>query len=80
MTAQASAAGYGTFAVGKAAKIYLERGCTWGPAGISATLAENPWAKQMLPLTLARLRHEIQTDLLAISPGEQGTLNKIERS
>ena len=79
MTAQASAAGYGTFAVGKAAKIYLERGCTWGPAGISATLAEI-LGETDASLTLARLRHEIQTDLLAISPGEQGTLNKIERS
>lgn len=38
VTAQASAAGYGTYAVGKAAKRYLERGCTWGPEGISATL------------------------------------------
>ena len=79
VTAQASAAGYGTFTVGKAAKIYLEQGCTWGPAGISATLAEI-LGETDASLTLARLRHEIQTDLLAISPGEQGTLNKIERS
>jgi len=79
VTAQASAAGYGTFTVGKAAKIYLEQGCTWGPAGISATLAEI-LGETDTSLTLARLRHEIQTDLLAISPGEQGTLNKIERS
>jgi len=79
VTAQASAAGYGTFTVGKAAKIYLEQGCTWGPAGISATLAEI-LGETDTSLTLARLRHDIQTDLLAISPGEQGTLNKIERS
>jgi small GTP-binding protein len=67
VTAQASAAGYGTFAVGKAAKLYLERGCTWGPEGISATMAEI-LGETNTSLTLARLRHEIQTDLLATSP------------
>ncbi len=40
MTAQASAAGYGTYVVGQAAKAYLEQGCTWGPEGISAAMAE----------------------------------------
>jgi len=40
MVAQAGAAGYGTYAVGRATKRYLERGCTWGPAGLSTTLAE----------------------------------------
>jgi small GTP-binding protein len=67
VTAQASAAGYGTFAVGKAAKLYLERGCTWGPEGISVTMAEI-LGETNTSLTLARLRHEIQTDLLATSP------------
>ncbi|MEB3250843.1 MAG: GTP-binding protein, partial [Cyanobacteriota bacterium] len=40
MTAQASAAGYGTYAVGKATQTYLEQGCSWGPEGISATLQQ----------------------------------------
>lgn len=40
MAAQAGAAGYGTYAVGRATQRYLERGCTWGPAGLSTTLAE----------------------------------------
>ncbi|MDJ0553565.1 MAG: GTP-binding protein [Microcoleaceae cyanobacterium MO_207.B10] len=30
---QASIAAYGTYAIGNAAKVYLERGCTWGPLG-----------------------------------------------
>ncbi|NMF86056.1 GTP-binding protein [Nodosilinea sp. P-1105] len=62
MTAQASAAGYGTYAVGKAAKTYLEQGCTWGPEGISATLA-HILADTDTSATLARLRLEVQTSL-----------------
>ena len=34
MGAQAAAAGYGTYAVGQAARVYLEQGCSWGPQGI----------------------------------------------
>ncbi len=30
---QASIAAYGTYAIGSAAKVYLEKGCTWGPLG-----------------------------------------------
>ncbi|MEG5029854.1 DUF697 domain-containing protein [Microcoleus sp. AT8-B1] len=30
---QASLAAYGTYAVGRAAQVYLEKGCTWGPLG-----------------------------------------------
>ncbi|MBE9158298.1 GTP-binding protein [Nodosilinea sp. LEGE 06152] len=62
MTAQASAAGYGSYTVGKAAKTYLEQGCTWGPEGVSATLAailQDTDASK----TLARLRQEVQADL-----------------
>ncbi len=62
MTAQASAAGYGTYAVGKATKTYLEQGCTWGPEGISATLA-HILADTDTSATLARLRLEVQTSL-----------------
>ncbi|HLO49051.1 MAG TPA: GTP-binding protein [Kamptonema sp.] len=30
---QASLAAYGTYAVGRASQVYLEKGCTWGPLG-----------------------------------------------
>lgn len=63
-TAQASAAGYGSYVVGKAAKTYLEWGCTWGPEGISATLAAILQEAETSP-ALARLRHEIATSLVA---------------
>ena len=62
ITAQASAAGYGSYAVGKAAKTYLERGCTWGPGGISATLAAILQEADTSP-ALARLRQELATSL-----------------
>jgi uncharacterized protein len=62
MTAQASAAGYGSYAVGKAAKTYLERGCTWGPEGISATLA-TLLQDTDTSVTLTQLRQEIATTL-----------------
>lgn len=62
MTAQASAAGYGTYAVGKAAKTYLERGCTWGPEGVSATLA-GILQDTETTATLSRLRQNIAATL-----------------
>ncbi|MDJ0676490.1 MAG: GTP-binding protein [Calothrix sp. MO_167.B42] len=37
---QAGIAGYGTHAIGKAAKVYLEQGCTWGELGASSVIAE----------------------------------------
>jgi small GTP-binding protein len=64
IAAQASAAGYGSYAVGKAAKTYLERGCTWGPEGISATLATVLQETETSP-ALQRLRQELTTNLLA---------------
>ncbi|WP_202221311.1 GTP-binding protein [Okeania sp. KiyG1] len=30
---QASIGAYGTYAIGRATKVYLEKGCTWGPLG-----------------------------------------------
>jgi len=38
--AQATLAGYGTFRVGKAAQIYLEQGCSWGPRGSSHVIQD----------------------------------------
>lgn len=66
MTAQASAAGYGTYAVGQAAKTYLEQGCTWGPEGVSATLTALLQDTDS-SVTLARLRQEVQAELVETS-------------
>lgn len=38
--AQASIAGYGAYTVGKAAQIYLEKGCTWGQLGANTVIQE----------------------------------------
>ncbi|MBW4616671.1 MAG: GTP-binding protein [Desmonostoc vinosum HA7617-LM4] len=38
--AQAGIAGYGAYSVGKAAQIYLEKGCTWGQLGVSSVIQE----------------------------------------
>ncbi|WP_353928939.1 GTP-binding protein [Okeanomitos corallinicola TIOX110] len=38
--AQAGIAGYGAYTVGKAAQIYLEKGCTWGQLGASTVIQE----------------------------------------
>lgn len=37
---QAGIAAYGTSAVGQAARVYLERGCTWGPLGQDRVIRE----------------------------------------
>lgn len=39
-TAQGAIAAYGAYAVGKAAQIYLEKGCTWGPLGQDRIIQE----------------------------------------
>ncbi|MDB9373552.1 GTP-binding protein [Nodularia sphaerocarpa] len=38
--AQSGIAGYGAYTVGKAAQVYLEKGCTWGQLGASTVIAE----------------------------------------
>jgi len=38
--AQSSLAGYGAYTVGKAAQVYLEKGCTWGKLGASTVIQE----------------------------------------
>jgi uncharacterized protein (DUF697 family) len=38
--AQASIAGYGSYMVGKAAQVYLEKGCTWGQLGANTVIQE----------------------------------------
>lgn len=59
MTAQAGAAGYGTYAVGQAAKRYLQQGCTWGPTGVN-TVMQDILAKAKADSTLERLQNEIK--------------------
>ena len=59
MGAQAAAAGYGTYAVGHAARVYLERGCSWGPQGIKTlmqTIVENAKTES----ALERLQQEVK--------------------
>ncbi|WP_017652025.1 DUF697 domain-containing protein [Fortiea contorta] len=56
--AQAGIAGYGAYAVGKAAQIYLEKGCTWGQFGASTVIQEI--LSQVEPNTIVyRLRQEL---------------------
>ncbi|MBD2146110.1 GTP-binding protein [Sphaerospermopsis sp. FACHB-1194] len=38
--AQGGIAGYGAYAVGKAAQVYLEKGCTWGQLGANTVIQE----------------------------------------
>ena len=56
--AQAGIAGYGSYAIGQAAKVYLERGCSWGQFGASTVIQEI--LSQVEPNTiLYRLRLEL---------------------
>lgn len=56
--AQAGIAGYGAYAVGKAAQVYLEQGCTWGELGASTVIQEI--LSQVEPNTIVyRLRQEL---------------------
>ncbi|MEC4813904.1 MAG: GTP-binding protein [Scytonema sp. PMC 1069.18] len=56
--AQAGIAGYGTYAVGKAAQVYLEKGCSWGQLGASTVIQEI--LSEVEPNTiLYRLRQEL---------------------
>ncbi len=55
---QAGIAGYGSYAIGQAAKVYLERGCSWGQFGASTVIQEI--LSQVEPNTiLYRLRLEL---------------------
>ncbi|MEM6521487.1 MAG: GTP-binding protein [Cyanobacteria bacterium P01_C01_bin.70] len=67
MAAQAGAAGYGTYAVGKAAQVYLEQGCTWGPHGVKAVM-QNILSQIDSDSTVSRLRQELEAQLMASSP------------
>lgn len=55
---QASIAAYGTYAIGRATKVYLERGCTWGPLGQDIVIQDI--LSQMEPDTIIyRLQQEL---------------------
>lgn len=56
---QAGIAGYGTYTVGKAAQIYLEKGCTWGQLGAS-TVIEEVLSQVDKNTILYRLREELE--------------------
>lgn len=62
MGAQAAAAGYGTYAVGKAARVYLEQGCSWGPQGIK-TLMRTIVAEAKTDSALERLQQEVRQSI-----------------
>ncbi|MGF1460210.1 MAG: DUF697 domain-containing protein [Leptolyngbyaceae cyanobacterium] len=66
MAAQAGAAGYGTYAVGKAAQVYLEQGCTWGPNGVKAVM-QDILNDIDADSTMARLRQELEAQLMTSS-------------
>ncbi len=56
--AQASLAGYGAYAVGQAAQVYLEQGCTWGPMGPD-TIIRDILDRAEPNTVIARLRREL---------------------
>jgi small GTP-binding protein len=55
---QGGIAAYGTYTIGKAAKVYLERGCTWGAIGPN-TVIEKILAEVPPQTILYRLRQEL---------------------
>jgi hypothetical protein len=55
---QGAIAGYGAYAIGKIAQVYLQQGCTWGALGASTLIAEI--LSQVEPKTIIyRLRQEL---------------------
>lgn len=56
--AQGAIAGYGAYAVGQAAREYLQQGCSWGPLGPS-TVIENILKSVSSDTILYRLRDEL---------------------
>ncbi len=56
--AQSGIAGYGAYSVGKAAQVYLEKGCTWGQFGAS-TVIEEILAQVPKDTILFRLQQEL---------------------
>ena len=57
--AQAGLAGYGAYGVGRAAQVYLQQGCTWGPQGAN-TLIHQILSQVDRQTILHRLHEEIE--------------------
>ncbi|MEL7050744.1 MAG: DUF697 domain-containing protein [Cyanobacteria bacterium J06588_5] len=70
MSAQAGAAGYGTYAVGQAAKQYLQQGCSWGPTGVN-TVMQSILARAKEDSTLERLKAEIEETIGSVGEETQ---------
>ncbi|NER79910.1 MAG: YcjF family protein, partial [Leptolyngbya sp. SIO1D8] len=66
MAAQAGASGYGTYVIGKAAQVYLEQGCTWGPNGVKAVM-QDILSQIDSESTVARLRKDLEARLMTSS-------------
>jgi hypothetical protein len=66
---QGAIAGYQTYAIGKAAQVYLREGCSWGPTGVSSVLQRI--LAQINPQSLTyRLRQALIPELFPkTSPG-----------
>ena len=65
MGAQAAAAGYGTYAVGQAARVYLEQGCSWGPQGIKTlmrTIVDNAKTDSVLERLQQEVRQSVEKE------------------
>ncbi|MGB3495391.1 MAG: GTP-binding protein [Elainellaceae cyanobacterium] len=67
--AQASLAGYGAYRIGKAAQLYLEQGCSWGPKGTSTVLQDILSQLDDSAVT-ERLRQEIIETSVGHSPSD----------
>lgn len=66
MGAQAAAAGYGTYAVGQTARVYLEQGCSWGPQGIKTlmrTIVDNAKSDSALERLQQEIRLSVEEDI-----------------
>jgi hypothetical protein len=69
-------AGYGTYRVGQAAQVYLERGCTWGPLGANTVIRDI--LDRVEPETiLGRLRQELERELVADDASGNWTAEEI---
>lgn len=60
--AQGSLAGFGAYAIGRSAQVYLEQGCSWGPQGANTVIQDI--LKQLDSRTIVyRLRQELSDQL-----------------
>jgi uncharacterized protein len=63
---QSGIAGYGAVTIGKAAKVYLEAGCTWGQFGAS-TVIQEILATVPKETILHRLQQELGTQFRGLN-------------